>query len=172
MNLITLDFETFYDSKKGYTLKKMTTEEYIRDPRYQTIGVGVKVNNEETAWASGSKKEIQDFFEEFDFENSILLCQYTMFDGLILSEHYGIYARRYIDTMLMAKAIHGFDSPASLKALAELYGVGHKGTEVDDANGKRREDFTPEELDAYGDYCINDVELTYEIFSMMLKGGR
>lgn len=170
MNIITLDFESHYDSKT-YTLKKQTTEEYVRDPRFQAIGVAVKVNNGETDWASGTHKEIKTFLKGYDFENSMLVCQNTMFDGFILSEIFGIHAKRYADTMLMAKAIHGFDAPASLKALAELYGVGQKGTDVISADGMRREDFTEEELSAYGDYCINDVELTYDIFSQMVHKG-
>jgi len=170
VNIITLDLETHYDSKT-YTLKKSTTEEYIRDPRFQAIGVAVKVNDGETDWASGTHKELRGFLKNYDFENSMLVCQNTMFDGFILSEIFGIHAKRYADTMLMAKAIHGFDAPASLKALAELYGVGQKGTEVISADGMRREDFTEEELSAYGDYCINDVELTYDIFSQMVRSG-
>ena len=43
MDLITVDFETYYD--KGFSLSKLTTEEYIRDPRFEIIGVGVKVNS-------------------------------------------------------------------------------------------------------------------------------
>ena len=43
MDLITLDFETYYD--KDFSLRKMTMESYIRDPRFEVVGVGVKVNN-------------------------------------------------------------------------------------------------------------------------------
>ena len=56
MDLITLDFETYYD--RDFSLSKMTTEEYIRDPRFEVIGVGVKVNNEGTEWASGTHDDI------------------------------------------------------------------------------------------------------------------
>ena len=63
MNIITLDFETYYDSKT-FTLKKQTTEEYIRDPKFQVIGVAVKVNNGETDWASGTHKEIKTFLRD------------------------------------------------------------------------------------------------------------
>lgn len=170
MNIITLDFETYYDSKT-FTLKKMTTEEYVRDPLFQAIGVAVKVNNGETEWASGTHKEIKGFLRTYDWDNAMLVCQNTAFDGFILSEIFGIHVKRYADTMLMAKAIHGFDAPASLAALAELYGVGKKGTEVISADGMRREDFSEEELSAYGDYCINDVELTHQIFDMMVRSG-
>ena len=60
MDLITLDFETYYD--KEYSLKKLTTEEYIRDRRFEVIGVGVKVNNKEAEWASGTHEEIAKYW--------------------------------------------------------------------------------------------------------------
>jgi len=40
MDFLTLDFETYYS--KEYGLNKLTTEEYIRDPRFEVIGVAVK----------------------------------------------------------------------------------------------------------------------------------
>ena len=40
-SIITLDFETFYD--KTYSIKKCTTEEYIRDSRFEVIVVAVKL---------------------------------------------------------------------------------------------------------------------------------
>ena len=41
MDLITIDFETYYD--RDYSLSKITTEEYVRSPQFEAIGVGVKV---------------------------------------------------------------------------------------------------------------------------------
>jgi len=35
MKIIALDFETYYD--KEFSLKKLTTEEYIRDSRFEVI---------------------------------------------------------------------------------------------------------------------------------------
>jgi DNA polymerase len=67
----------------------------------------------------------------------------------------------------MARAIHGVEAGGSLKALAERYQIGKKGTEVNDALGKRRVDFTGAEIFTYGRYCINDVELTYELFRIL-----
>ena len=43
--LVTLDFETYYSSTYGLT--KQTTEEYIRHPEFQVIGVAIKINDEE-----------------------------------------------------------------------------------------------------------------------------
>ena len=41
MNIITIDFETYYDQE--FSLSKLTTEEYVRDDRFEVIGVAVKV---------------------------------------------------------------------------------------------------------------------------------
>ena len=43
-DLITLDFETRWSNE--YTLRKMTTEEYVRDARFYSHMLGCKVNNE------------------------------------------------------------------------------------------------------------------------------
>lgn len=169
MNLITLDFETYYD--KQYSLGKLTTEEYIRDPRFEVIGVGIKVNNEGTEWASGTYEQLKDYLQGFDWAHSMVLCHNTMFDGAILSWKFDIHPRVYTDTLCIARALHGVEVGGSLKALTERYGIGEKGTEVIAALGKRRADFTGSELDRYGDYCVNDVELTYKLFNIFLKKG-
>jgi len=170
VDLITLDFETYYD--KQFSLeKKLTTEEYIRDPRFEIVGVGVKVNNGNTEWASGTHEELKGYFDEFDWANSMVLAHNTMFDGAILSWLFDIRPRVWADTLCIARAVHGVEVGGSLKALAERYNIGAKGTEVLEASGKRREDFTDDELDRYGDYCINDVELTYKLFNIFLKQG-
>ena len=169
MQIITLDFETYYD--KDYSLSKITTEEYIRDPRFQVIGVGVKVNDGKTEWFTGTHGKIKEFLAQYDWANSAVLAHNMMFDGAIMSWRFSIRPKVLFDTLCMARAIHGVEKSASLKALAENYAVGEKGTEVLDAKGKRRGDFEPEELSAYGRYCVNDVDLTYDIFNIMMSRG-
>jgi len=168
MDLITLDFETYYD--KDFSLRKLTTEAYIRDPRFEVIGVGVKLNDGETEWASGTHEQISRYLHSFDWSNAMLLCHNTMFDGAIISWLYNIQPRVYADTLCIARALHGVEVGGSLHVLSQRYNLGTKGTEVLNAVGKRREDFTPEELSRYGDYCVNDVELTYKLFMRMAKG--
>jgi DNA polymerase len=168
MNLITIDFETYYD--RNFSLSKLTTEEYVRDGLFEIIGVGIKVNNEETQWASGKHADIKAWLQsEFDWANAMVLAHNTMFDGAILSWQLDIHPRVWLDTLCMGRALHGVEVGGSLKALAERYNIGVKGTEVLNALGKRRVDFTDAELSAYGDYCINDVELTYKLFNRMVR---
>jgi DNA polymerase I-like protein with 3'-5' exonuclease and polymerase domains len=168
MDLITVDFETYYD--KDFSLRKVTTEAYIRDPQFEVIGVGVKVNDGQTEWASGTHEQIKRYLHNFDWADSMLLCHNTMFDGAILAWIFDVRPRVLADTLCIARALHGVEVGGSLHALTQRYNLGTKGTEVLDAKGKRRLDFTPEELGRYGDYCVNDVELTYKLFMKMAKG--
>ena len=165
MDLITLDFETYYS--KEYSLGKLTTEEYIRDPRFEVIGVAVKINNQQTEWASGTHEELKQYLQTFDWEKAMVLAHNTMFDGAILSWIFNINPRVYTDTLCISRGVNGVENSSSLKALSEKYDIGAKGTEVIQAIGKNRKDFTQSELEKYGDYCINDVDLTYKLFYIM-----
>ena len=167
MNLITLDFETFYE--QGFSLSNLTTEEYIRDERFQVIGVGVKIDNQETQWITGTHNHIKTKLMEIDWNEAILLCHNTQFDGAILSFIFNIIPTIYLDTLGMARAKHGVDVGGSLAFLVEKYNLGRKGTEVVDAKGKHREDFTIEDLKQYGEYCKNDVELTYKLYNVLAQ---
>jgi len=46
MDIVTIDIESYYD--KDYSLTKITTEEYVRSPLFEVIGLGVKVNDGST----------------------------------------------------------------------------------------------------------------------------
>jgi DNA polymerase I-like protein with 3'-5' exonuclease and polymerase domains len=164
-NIICLDFETFYDT--GFSLTKLTTEEYIRSPDFEIIGVGIKVNDEPAYWISGSRETLNKHLLSLPWKNSALLCHNTMFDAAILGWTLKIYPEMYLDTLSMARALHGVDAGGSLAKLSERYEIGKKGDEVINAKGKRKSDFTPEELARYGEYCKNDVELTHKLFSLM-----
>jgi DNA polymerase I-like protein with 3'-5' exonuclease and polymerase domains len=168
MSFVTLDFETFYDQK--CSLKRLTTEEYIRDPRFEVIGVGMKIDDEETQWFSGTHAEIKAWLNQVDWTNSALLCHNTQFDGAILAWIFDIVPAYYFDTLCMARAKHGVDAGGSLKALAEQYRLGVKGDEVVNAMGKSRLDFSPSDLDRYASYCRNDVDLTFNLFGKLVKG--
>ena len=170
MNLITIDFETFYE-KSTFSLSKLTTEEYVRSDRFEVIGVAVKVNDEETEWGSGTHEQIKKWLKTYPWADSMAVAHNMMFDGFILNEIFDIQPKAYADTLCMGRALHGVEVGASLGALTERYKLGVKGDEVIAASGKNREDFSSEDLDRYGDYCVNDVELTYKLFHAMLKKG-
>jgi DNA polymerase I-like protein with 3'-5' exonuclease and polymerase domains len=165
--IITLDFETYYD--KAFSLTKLTTEEYIRDDRFEVIGVAVAVDDGEPEWFSGTQAETRAFLKKFDWDNALALAHNMQFDGAILNWHFGIKPKGYLDTLCMARAVHGVDAGGSLKALAERHQIGVKGDEVIRAEAKRRTDFYDVDLELYGKYCCNDVALTYDLFKILAK---
>jgi hypothetical protein len=167
VHLYTLDFETYYS--KEYGLKALTTEAYIRDPRFEPILLGYKVDDKPTGYVSG-RRNIQEFLDAADIENNAVLAHHAHFDGLIMSHHFKRRPKVWFDTLSMARAVHGVDVGGSLGKLLTFYDVGiTKGNEVVNALGKRLADFTPQELYAYAVYCQDDVEGTYRIFQRMLK---
>jgi DNA polymerase len=82
--------------------------------------------------------------------------------------HFGITPMAYLDTLCMARALHGVEVGGSLAKLAERYKIGVKGDEVVHAINKRRVDFTADELARYGEYCKNDTALTYKLLTRMI----
>ena len=124
MNLITIDFETFYDV--GFSLSNLTTEEYIRDPKFQVVGFAVKIDDGKTKWYSGSHEELKAALDKIDWDNSLLVCHNMLFDGAILSFIYNITPKIYLDTLCMARAIHGTNAGGSLAYLSKHYNLGEK----------------------------------------------
>lgn len=165
MDILTIDFETYYD--REFSLSKITTEEYVRSKQFETIGVAVKVNDGKAEWYSGTKEQINFWLGKFRWDQSIALAHNAMFDMAILNWQFGYRPKKIADTLSMARAIHGTEVGGSLGALVQHYQLGEKGTEVVNALGKRRADFTDEELARYASYCINDVDLTYELFKCL-----
>ena len=191
MDILCLDFETYYD--REYSLKKMTMVEYIMDARFQPIILSYAWNNEPVQRLYGFK-QMKEFIGSVDWDNVLLCCQNTQFEGGILALRFGKYARAYTDTMAMARVTgaHIVAGGASLEKIAELlislgYPIPPKGKEVASACGKRlfngwapdKPFYLAEErtsstvemneavelLEAYGQYCDNDVELTRQAFN-------
>jgi DNA polymerase len=168
MPVLTIDFETYYDT--DFSLSKMTTEEYIRSPRFEVIGVSVKVESEPPRWFSGNLSDTYKWLLRFPWATSIAVAHNAAFDMAILNWIFDIRPARIADTLSMARAIDGPDAGNSLAKLAERHGLGVKGNEVINALGKRRLDFSPAELARYGEYCCNDGDLTYDLFNKLATG--
>lgn len=165
MNLITLDFETYYSQE--FSLTKVTNEEYVRSEEFEVIGVSVQVDNGEPEWFTGTMAETADFLKTYDWANSLALAHNAAFDASILTWVFGIKPKGWLDTLSMGRALHGTEVGGSLAALAQYYGVGVKGTEVITAKGLHRKDFPADQLARYGEYCCNDTAMTYALFQKM-----
>ena len=163
MHFITIDFETYYD--REFSLTKLTTEEYIRDDRFEIIGVAVKVNDDATNFYSAPIETLREvLLSRYDWDDAICIAHNAQFDAAILTWKLGIKPRIWVDTLALARAIDGLEVSGSLKTAAQRHGIGEKGTEVIDALGKRRADFSRDALAKYASYCINDVDITWKLY--------
>lgn len=157
--ILIFDAETYYDDE--FSLKKLNPFMYVHDPRFEVIGFALKWEGKGAAkWYSGDRAYLQGVLDEIDWSDVIVCAHNTNFDGLILTQHFGIYPAGYIDTLSMARPKFGVEVGGSLAKLAEYFGIGVKGEEVIHAKGKHRADFSTYDLAKYGEYCANDVDLT------------
>ena len=161
--MITIDFETYYAT--DYSLTRLTTEEYVRGDQFQVIGVAVKVNDAPAEWFTGTHDETAEWLAQFEWSNHFVLAHNAIFDAAILTWVFGQRPKAWLDTMSMARAVLGPNASVSLEKLSNHFGLGSKGTEVINAKGLRREDFPEDQLAQYGEYCKNDVELTYKLYA-------
>lgn len=192
MNVLTVDFETYYD--REYSLSKMTMIEYIMDGRFQPIMMSYAINDEPVKNVIGYPN-IKRILDSIDWNNTVLNAQNTAFDATIIHARFGHTARYYTDTMAMARvtAAHVFEG-ASLSAIAKVLqangvNVPPKGKEVESALGMhlynaysgtpyiaKKATTEPDEMQrghtllmSYVEYCNNDVHLAREAFKYFTK---
>lgn len=161
MDILTVDFETFYD--KDYSLSKMQTDAYISDDLFEVIGVAVIKNDEDAVWFSGPELEVTRWLYRYDWANSAVRCHNTLFDGYILTQRFGISPKLWMDTLAQGRMLLPYLQYHSLANLAKQYNLPDKGTAVVKALGKKREDFNPTELNEYAEYCKHDTWLCKEL---------
>ncbi len=164
--IITIDFETRWSSK-DYTLSKMTTEEYIRDPRFKAFGAVLHEIGGDTAiaqWYTGA--ELHRVLKTYDWDTTAILAHNAQFDVSILEWVYDTHPCFIFDTLSMARALRGVEVGNSLAKLTDAFGLPPKGRAVHSTDGL--EELTPAIEKELAEYCKHDVFLCEEIFGFML----
>lgn len=165
--IITVDFETYWDSK-SFTLSKMTTEEYIRDEKFRDFGACFHVygSDEPIEWVRGC--DIPKYVSGINWGRTAVLAHNAQFDVSILGWRYGVSPAFIFDTLSMARALRGVEVGNSLAKLAEEFGLPAKGKAVYSTNGLA--DISPEMERELAEYCKHDVYLCEEIFTRLSVG--
>lgn len=163
MDLLTIDFETYWDS--DYTLSKMTTDSYVLDPRFKVHGAAVRLRSMHEKSVYLTDVFLATFLAGIDWSKTALLAHNTAFDGFIITHHYGHKPAFYLDTLSMARAVLGATVGGSLAAVAAHYQLGEKGHTVLDTKGIR--DLSPELHKELAAYAVNDLELCLRAFAKM-----
>src|SRR6516165_9225208 len=162
--IVTLDFETFFS--QDYSLTKLTTEAYVRDPRFEPHGVAVRAPGGDLAWIP--PLNLKTFFDSVDWSKAIILCHHAQFDGLILSHYYRVRPRAWLDTLSMARLVHGIHHSNSLDALAKRYGLPAKSVPYNAFKGLHWDELSGIVQQQLAEGGKHDVNLTYELFTRLL----
>ncbi len=167
-NFVVLDYETYYAQDYSLRQQKVSTTEYVRDPRFKAHMVGIRSNRMKKAkWVP--HHHIGKELKKFDWSKTAMVCHHTHFDGLICSHHYGIVPAYYYCTLSMARALFSNHIGAGLDEVAQYLGYAGKiqAGALDEVKGIRD---LPKDLEArLGTYCAGDVDATYDIFLDMLQ---
>jgi DNA polymerase len=166
--IVVVDFETAW-SRAEYTLSKMTTEEYVRDPRFKAWGLCYKEvgTDEIPVWVRGDR--IRRWAVSIDWSRTAILAHNAQFDVTILSWVYGVKPAFIFDTLSMARALRGVEVGNSLATLAEAFELPPKGKAVHSTDGML--DSIPFHVEQeLADYCRHDTHLCEQIFLRLIEG--
>jgi hypothetical protein len=168
VRIVTLDFETRFGD--DYSLSKLTTEAYVRDPRFKAHGAAVKWSDSTSAtWYD--EKELRYQLEQEDFSDVFLLCHHIQFDGFILSQHYNVVPAMYGCTLSCSRLLLGNHLSVSLDAVRKHYGMPGKLTPYQAFKNKTWEELTPQVQAMLAEGACDEVESIYQLFKMFIRDG-
>lgn len=165
MNIITLDFETYFD--KDYSLSKLSTEEYVRDPRFEVHGMAIKGYGR-TTWIDNNI--VREALIDWNVAENAVLCHHSHFDGLILSHHFDVRPAAWLDTLSMSRLLLGNHVSHSLDGLRQHFGMPFKRTPYPLFKGKHWHELTPTAAAEIAAGAMDEVESIYAIFSRFMSG--
>lgn len=167
--VLTVDFETAWCRASGYTLTEMTTEAYIRDPRFKAWGlcyheVGDSVG---PIWVRGG--DIPRWAKSVDWNTTAMVSHNAIFDVGVLAWRFGVHPCFVFDTLSMARALRGKHGGNSLAKLAQEFEWPAKGNAVNTTDGIL--DALPFDVELeLAQYCKHDVRLGEMALHQFLPG--
>lgn len=162
-DVLVVDFETYADQE--YSLRKMSTIEYINNDKFEVLGLGMKRGECPSEFLSGEYLyKHPSLFSELD--QYTIICQNAKFDTTILQTKYGTTPKYIVDTLDLARH---FDSQMKhgVKELATMFKLTPKG-DTKQFMGLHYADMLIEQKWALSRYCLNDCEIEFNLFKILL----
>lgn len=168
MRPVVLDFESYYAD--DYTLSKMTTESYIRDPRFEAHGAAIKWDKTTSAqWYDA--RELSYVLKEEDWSDVFLISHHASFDHFILNHWYGVRPGMSGCTLSMARMLLGNHLSVSLDNVRKHFGMPTKTTPYHLFRGKHWIDIDANSRRLIGEGAIDEVESIWKIFGLLMQSG-
>lgn len=160
--IAAVDFETFYDTKDGYTLTNLTPYEYVHDPRFNAYLVAVAFSDGRPSYVGHPRG-----FDWDQLKGVTLLAHNATFDGMVLTrlEELGVVEtcpREWLDTADLAAFL---GVTRNLKtACRELLGLEVSKAVRTAMDGKTDLDLNDQERKDLLEYGASDAEECLQIF--------
>jgi DNA polymerase bacteriophage-type len=160
MDILFVDFETYYNRKEKFDLRSISMTEYIRHPKFKVLGMGWSSHGVE--WVPG--RLVATALKEIDWSKTAVCAHNVKFDGAILSWLHGVKPLMYLDTQSLARTVLGSSIDGySLKRLAEYLGLEPKGDLLTDG----LDTLSPEQEKQLAEYCMTDVRICKAIWDKL-----
>ncbi len=134
---VVIDFESLFGEitpppghphlDSNYSLSSMSTESYIRDPRFEAHGAAIKWSaNHPARWYD--ERALRQVLKDEDWSDVFLIAWHCAFDGLILTHHYGVRPKMWGCPMSMARLLLPAHLSVSLDNVRKHLGMSPKIT--------------------------------------------
>lgn len=165
IEVVVLDFESYFDSKYKMGNGGLSTVEYVCDTRFDFLGMACLIPGGLVYYTPKELETLKPTVRRW-CEKCTVVIHNANFDGLILKEKFGTFPKYCIDTIGLSRY---FEARArhSLEECAKRYELQAKG-ELAFAKGKHWNDLTPPEKILLKNYAKNDVAITDGLFKIML----
>jgi DNA polymerase family A len=173
MNLYVIDFESTFSSEN--TLTKHSIEEYVRHPKFEPIGLGIKsLSHGWTRWFPHDQASfwLATHGEGVEGEGVAFIAHHAQFDGFILKHVYGFRPAFWFDTLSMSRAIYQHAPSHSLDSLAKMLNLGTpKTVPYNEFRNKTVAEIeaVPGLMAKIGNGCLHDIELTHKLFELLVS---
>ena len=162
---VTIDFETYYSTERGYSLKAIPQTAYLRDPRFEVLMVGIAIGDMEPEVHIG-EAAVRSALDAIPWERTRCISHNAPFDMAILWEKFGHSPRVITDTLAQSRLCFPRVTRHGLAAMAQFLGIGEKGQDLELQDGLDGERLArmPEMLRRrLAGYCAGDVKLARAI---------
>lgn len=164
--VVVIDYETRFSD--DYSLSKMTTESYIRDPRFGAHGAAIKwQHNIPARWYDES--ELRHVLKNEDWSDVWMICHHGQFDLAILAWHYDVHPRMLGCTLAMARLMLGNHIGVSLDSVRQQFGLPAKITPYNLFRGKTWDEMSPDTRQQVADGACDEVESIWKLFGILAK---
>lgn len=154
--IVVIDYETLWDV--DYTLKSMSTTDYIRDVHFDFHGASILRERDGFAARYVEKPDLAAALVELPWNDMLMVSHNMHFDGALSSWKFGHVPKRYFCTLTAARMWHRGEVRHGLNPLSEFYGIETKSDILKRTKGKRFEEFTADERKDMAHYAIRDAQ--------------